>query len=159
MDELRRLVTEGLAQRAEAGIKVRQPLQSAKVNLELDNREEFAEIIREELNVKQIEWTSEGPGIVVDTSLTPELKDEGLSRDLIRCIQNARKNAGFSVEDRIHLRFESQSKELTEAFNRFKGSINAETLTVADLENREEAEHTETLKIEGQEGTVWLKRA
>mgnify|MGYP001601640208 CR=1 FL=1 len=40
------------------------------------------------------------------TRLTPELEREGLARDLVRLIQGARKDAGFDVSDRIHLRYE-----------------------------------------------------
>jgi isoleucyl-tRNA synthetase len=44
--------------------------------------------------------------VALDTRLTPELEREGLARDLVRLIQGARKDAGFDVSDRIHLRYE-----------------------------------------------------
>jgi len=50
---------------------------------------------------------STGPGsggfVVLDTVVTPELAAEGLARDLVRAVQQARKDAGFQVEDRIEL--------------------------------------------------------
>ena len=45
-----------------------------------------------------------GRGVVVlDTELTPELEAEGVARDLIRLVQQARRDAGFDVSDRIEL--------------------------------------------------------
>ena len=45
----------------------------------------------------------EGGFVVLDTVVTPDLAAEGLARDLVRAIQQARKDAGFHVEDRIEL--------------------------------------------------------
>jgi isoleucyl-tRNA synthetase len=44
--------------------------------------------------------------VVLDTAVTPELEREGLARDLVRLIQQARKDAGLHVSDRIALWFE-----------------------------------------------------
>ncbi len=157
MSSARVLITEGLAQRAEAGIKVRQPLSKATVT-GLEMSPALQQIMADELNVKEV-LNQEGTEVAVhlDTALTDELKAEGLARDLIRSIQNARKNAGFKVEDRIHLRLESKSKEVNEAVKQFKDTIYAETLATGELKGN--GEHTEPFKIEGQGVTVFLKRA
>jgi len=47
-----------------------------------------------------------GYAVAVTTEITPELADEGLARELVRRIQEMRKNAGFEIADRIHLRYE-----------------------------------------------------
>jgi isoleucyl-tRNA synthetase len=165
MKQIRSYIVEGLAQRASAGVKVRQPLASVEIP---EVPEEFKPIIAEELNVKEVaishgtdaslrkEGTSHNI-INLDINVTPELKREGNARELVRVIQNARKNAGFNVEDRIKTKLESESTDITEAAEKFKGLINAETLTVGVLES--EPEHTETVKIEGQEVTIALARA
>ncbi len=59
----------------------------------------------------------EDAGFVVafDATLTPELIFEGLSRDLIRGIQQARKDAGFDVSDRIEVRLNAQGDWLSAA--------------------------------------------
>ena len=44
-----------------------------------------------------------GGFIVLDTEVTPELAQEGLARDIIRAVQQARKDAGLDVSDRIAL--------------------------------------------------------
>ncbi len=152
MVKVREFITEGLAQRATAGIKVRQPLTSVSVPR---ISEDLAEIVKEELNVKNVEIT-DGDKVTIDTEVTPELKSEGIARDLIRFVQNARKNAGFNVEDRIKLKIESISTEITEAVRTFADTINAETLATEELTG--EPEHTENVKLDGQEITIKLAR-
>lgn len=150
------VITEGLSQRAQAGLKVRQPLAKASVHLESERQGDFGEIIREELNVKEVEWINSGPAVKVLTEVTPELKAEGLARDLIRCVQTARKKAGFNVEDRIKLKIASESAEITGAAAKFKDMLWSETLTTDELS--EEPEYIETAKIEGVEVEIKLAR-
>ncbi len=149
---MRELITEGLAQRAEAKIKVRQPLASVTSTEGLLRSSN--QIIADELNVKEVK---RGTGIVeLDTEVTPELKAEGIARDLIRFVQNARKNAGFNVEDRIQLKIESENPQITEAVGKFKDMIFAETLATGELEG--DPEHTEVVKLDGIEITLKLSR-
>jgi isoleucyl-tRNA synthetase len=116
------------------------------------------QIVADELNVKEvINQSGTEVGVKVDTNLTDELKAEGIARDLIRFIQNARKKAGFNVDDRIHLRLESSSKEVNQAIEQFKDIIYAETLTTGELTGN--GEHQESFKLEGHEVTAHLKRA
>jgi isoleucyl-tRNA synthetase len=156
MANARALITEGLAQRAAGGIKVRQPLARATVKgLELSPA--LQQIMAEELNVKEISNQEGGEvSISMDTKLTPELEAEGVARELTRAIQNARKNAGFKVEDRIHLRLETDSKEVNAAVSKFKDLIDAETLATGSLTGA--GEHTETVKLDGHQVEVHLSR-
>jgi isoleucyl-tRNA synthetase len=156
MHQIRELITQGLAQRAAAGIKVRQPLATVEVP---KIPEEFKSIIAEELNVKDVLFYGgrEDHTINLDINVSPELKEEGIARELIRAVQNARKNAGFNVEDRIQTSLSSESSEIANAAEKFKDMINAETLTVGAL--TKEPEHSETVKVEGQELTIKLSRA
>jgi isoleucyl-tRNA synthetase len=111
------------------------------------------QIMADELNVKEV-INEEGTDarILVNTDLTDELKAEGIARDLIRLVNNARKNANFNVEDRIHLKITSDNKEITEAVKQFKDLIFAETLTNSDLTGV--GTHSETTKLDGQELTI-----
>ena len=97
MAEVRRIVSLALELRAKAGIKVRQPL--AKLTAPKLSRE-LAALVIDEINVKEI---VEGTEIALDTTLTPELKQEGLLRDLIRHVQDLRKQNGFTPNDRAVL--------------------------------------------------------
>ncbi|MDQ5911801.1 MAG: isoleucyl-tRNA synthetase, partial [Patescibacteria group bacterium] len=107
MTAARKLVEAGLAIRAKSGIKVRQPLASFTYTDEFTNSESgvvlsegFLQIIKEELNVKEVK---KGTELALDTNLTTELKEEGVVRDVIRGAQEARKNAGLVPSDDIVL--------------------------------------------------------
>jgi len=102
MDKVREIAAIALAKRAEAGIKVRQPLgQLAINNKQIAADKELAQLIQEEVNVKKVIF---GKEIKLDTKLTAELKAAGAIRDLIRFIQGMRKDSGLKPKDKIDLR-------------------------------------------------------
>lgn len=132
---VREVINEGLSQRARGAMKVRQPLQSVSV---FDDKQlltdELKAIIIDELNVKEvITHNSAGTDLVVmNLELTPELKREGMMREVIRHVQNSRKQAGLQVDDRIVLSLEA-SGELKKAIEQFEDVIASETLaTIKD---------------------------
>lgn len=148
MAAIREVITQGLAQRAAAGVKVRQPLSKVTIGLKIEDKAEYEAIIAEELNVKSVDWSGKARAVKVDTHLTPELKAEGDAREIIRQVQNARKQARLNVDDRIQLKIESDSAEINQVYRRFKNTIWAETLATGEL--AEEGEHTEAVKLDGQ---------
>ncbi len=156
MKKVRELIVEGLAQRAVAGIKVRQPLASIEVP---SIPEEFKSIVADELNVKEVRVLAneDKSTIMLDTNLSASLKREGIARELIRMVQSARKKADFNVEDRINFKITSDSQEIMGAVKEFTELINAETLSIGVLD--EEPEYTEVVKVENQQVTIALKRA
>ena len=67
--------------------------------------------------------------VVLDTDVTPELEREGVARDLVRKIQQARRDADLDVSDRIALTLVGPAAEV-EAYEAHRDLVNAETLTV-----------------------------
>ncbi len=132
MAELRGFVNEALALRAKAGVKIRQPLSEVVLPRSADGVEWFSDILLEELNVKRVSWQAEASAIALDLTITPDLKNEGLAREVIRAVQNGRKKAGLNVDDRINLVLMSDDPVLTQAIAQFKDEIYAETLAIGE---------------------------
>lgn len=110
MKEARRLVSLGLEIRSKTGLKVRQPLSRAKLNMKNKLGEEFLALIKDELNVKDVSYADIKEEIEIDTHITPELREEGIARELIRAVQELRKAAGFSVADKAILIVDADEK-------------------------------------------------
>lgn len=161
MAEVRDLITEGLSLRASAGIKVRQPLQEAIVALEGDMPDkewaEYSQILQEELNVKTIKLVRGEKSISLDTNLTEELLAEGLARDIVRCVQSARKASGLNVDDRIILSVSSANKTVERSLGLFGGYITNETL--AEFGDISEPFYTELAKIGSLEVNISITKA
>ena len=103
MERAREIVARVLSERAKAKIKVRQPLSELRIkNYELRKEKALLDLIREEVNVKEITF---GKTLKLDTKITPELKEEGQVREVIRHIQEMRKEAKFKPRDKILVRY------------------------------------------------------
>ena len=168
MNALRAAVNDGLSKRAAEGIKVRQPLASAKLvsTISQNTPEEVAQflvdIARDELNVKSVEVVtgseldipevSTQPSVVYDLNITPELKREGLMREIVRHVQSARKKAGLQVDDRIILQLTTNDDQLRQAINEHRATIAAETLASFGESNSNRSKAT----IEGAEFDIAL---
>ena len=92
--------------------------------IELDSEK----VIVERFEKDDLKVLNEGTLTVgLDSKITDELRKEGYVRDLVRGIQNLRKESGFEVTDRINL-FVSGDSELEAAFNMFEDFVTNETL-------------------------------
>jgi len=99
----REIVTLGLEARQKAGLKVRQPLNQLKVK-NYNLADEYTELIKDELNVKQVILDNKlNEEVLLDTAITEELKQEGDFRELVRGLQDIRKQAGLTPADLIAL--------------------------------------------------------
>jgi isoleucyl-tRNA synthetase len=157
---VRDLIAQGLAQRALEGVKVRQPLSSVDLTTVRNIDEQLQEIVKEELNVKRINIAvipGKKNNAKIDTLITPELREEGMSRELVRCIQSARKQADFNVEDRISLFVESESPEILQVIQKYKDTIMSETLAEEFGEVPADAFET-TVKIDGLEIRIVISK-
>jgi isoleucyl-tRNA synthetase len=99
-----------------------------------------------------------GGFVVLDTRLTPELEAEGLARDIVRAVQQARKDAGLEVGDRIALTISGDATAIA-AVDLHRELIAAETLAVA-LEAREAETGTRGTAVgSGSSVTIEVERA
>lgn len=102
MTEVRRISSLALEARTKAKIIVRQPLSKLSVKTKLPNT--HIDIIKDEVNVKEVAIDpSITEEVMLDTNITPELKEEGIVRELIRAIQDMRKESGLTIQDRVSL--------------------------------------------------------
>lgn len=157
MERTRKIVEMGHAVRAEAGMKVRQPLASLAISDELSP--DLCAIIAEEVNVKEVVCGSvpqedgwlqkEDGGVVVglDTRLNDELKKEGLLRDITRQINALRKSMDLTIHDTVILSFETGDQELQAVLKEYATEL--QRAVVASSMRAQEREGMTTLDVGG----------
>jgi len=103
MAKVRMICEMGHAVRKEAQIKVRQPLKVIRVKGELKIDPELINLIKDELNVKEVSFTGNKGKLEVtlDQEITPQLKKEGEDREFIRQIQEARKKSDCRLDEKV----------------------------------------------------------
>ncbi len=108
MQKIRDIVEKIHAKRKELGIPVRQPLSKVKVyGQEKDSfSEEVLRIAESEINIKSIELLGGSDKIELDSEITPELKEEADVRDIVRKIQEKRKNLGLNLTQKVDVKIE-----------------------------------------------------
>ena len=238
MDITRTLVTLGRASREQEEIKVRQPLPRVLVHGKYEEKiSELLPLIKEELNVKEVEFTSEleqymeyelkpnyqkaGPVlrdkvnlfaqklqeldarrvaaalkegekitidldgeevaageelievkiknkegftvamkenlfVILDITLTRELKNEGYARELISRVQQIRKDRDFDVTDNINIYYDGD-QELTEALEEFSDYIKEETLALK-LEKTSDSQELSSFTLNDKETSIGVER-
>ena len=87
-------------------------------------------------------------GVVLDTHITEELKEEGMLREVLSKVQNMRKDRGFEVLDRINL-YVSNNKVVEEIVKKFEDTIKHDTLADSVVYN-EERKSAEEVSINGE---------
>ncbi len=174
MELVREAVTIGLAARKELKLPVRQPLRAVAAIAKAKDfafTPELVQLILDELNIKQFDASLPEkaairgqavktlPGqqtvasLYLDTELTPELKREGLARELERHIQDLRKKSGLKVGELVDLYYNTQDRELekilTELVDRSKTFVNKITTNL-----EVEVDYEAQAEVDGK--TVWL---
>lgn len=150
MAQARAISSKGLEARMAAKINVRQPLSKLKVkdsSLEKMLSGYFLELIKDEVNVKEVEFDQLlEKDVELDMEITPALKEEGMARELVRAIQDLRKVKGLTIDDKAILVIEADdaAKSFIEK-NRQKisaacavakvkyGSVQGETVSIGEL--------------------------
>jgi isoleucyl-tRNA synthetase len=97
--------------------------------------------------------------VAVDTVITPELRAEGLAREVVRRIQDLRKKADFKIEDRITVFYVTEAEELAALLPLWAAYIQAETLATHLVTSLPEAAAVvETQNVDGMLLTLGVKR-
>jgi len=134
-------------------------------NVEVEVDDQVISLLPKEIEVrtppKEGYVMEEEQGLIVGvyTVVTEELKREGLAREIVRRIQNQRKDAGLDIADQIEVYYEAEPK-LGEVFMTHENYIATETLSksIHEAELPEEA-HTAKYKIDGASLRIGLIRA
>jgi isoleucyl-tRNA synthetase len=146
MNKTRMTVTIGLEARtrAGAGVKVRQPLQKLTINGDRAVlSEEHIELIKDELNIKDVAFDRTiGEDVKLDTALTPELLAEGAVREVMRAVQDMRKQAELTPSDVISLVIKTNDAgkaalETPELRMLLTKTVNATGITFRETEGQE----------------------
>ncbi|NTU66457.1 MAG: isoleucine--tRNA ligase [Candidatus Moranbacteria bacterium] len=158
MAKVREVISEGLQLRAKAKIKVRQPLQAVIVKNEVSNSE-LVEIIKDELNVKDVVVKKDQEEeIVLNTEITEDLKLEGQAREIVRAVQEMRKEADYVVDNRIEIAYDSASPIFSNP--ELKELIKKETLANKLEEGgMENPDIRKELNIDGEKISISIRKA
>lgn len=171
-----KICSMGRAARSKSAVKVRQPLPRVVVKARSAHEQEalknLCSQILDELNVKDIEFTSEelkegkAMSVAVDgdyqvgvvTEITPELLQEGLAREIVRRVQTMRRSAGLEIADHITTNYLGND-QVDNVMAAFADYIQQETLSVALLKGiPAEVARTEKFKLSGIEVTLAIRK-
>jgi isoleucyl-tRNA synthetase len=118
------LDSSAAVKRLRAGLPLLLNLEGEEVELAADEV-----LVREEPREGLAVASERAVTVAMDTVLTPDLVAEGLAREVIRRVQNLRKEAGFNLDDRIVTTYQAEA-DLAEAIETWRDHIAAETLSV-----------------------------
>jgi isoleucyl-tRNA synthetase len=141
---------EGAVRRLEGNLPLELELDGETIELAADEV-----LVREEPREGLAVAAERGMTVGLDVGLTQELVQEGLARDVVRRIQNLRKEADFDLDDRIVTTYQAES-ELAEAIEAWRDYIAAETLSLA-LEQGPPDESSVDAILEDEVEGCWLK--
>lgn len=129
MGELRNFISDGLALRKDRGIKIRQPLASITIKREQALGEELEELMKDELNVKKVLYDkAQDQAVLFDEKISRELLLEGYAREIMRQIQDMRKEAKYRLDEKVFVAWDSESTDVIESIEKQNKKIISDTL-------------------------------
>ncbi len=169
MERVREICSLTHSIRKDSGVKARQLLNELKIiNFKDKLEDELVELIRSEINVKEVtfmENIDEQEGWVIkkeedftiglDIRITPELKEQGMAREVIRQIQKMRKQAGYKPIHKIKVQY-SGTKDINELLDKNQEFIAKETISdgLVLVKDKKSFDVEADIKIDGQD--LWL---
>lgn len=167
MQQLREIVEAALSLRSTNGLKIRQALGSLHVK-GMEAKDEYVEILKDELNVKSVEFVSELPAeekwlkkeegnvsVALNSEITQELKLDGYARELVRHINILRKKKGLTIDDIIPVSFSTDSDDIKETIEKFAEYLKSNA-RISDIHAKDSLQDSEEIIIDGQSIKVVL---
>jgi isoleucyl-tRNA synthetase len=156
MVAVREVIASGLAERKNKQLKVRQPLESVTVKIDKFSRD-LETLIKDELNVKKVQHKPEQTELVtLNTELTPALLREGYARELMRQIQDMRKEAKYGMNEQKALFWHSDDQEISKAVLEWADEIKKDTtLSSLVFEHRQGGKVTKEFEFSPNK-KIWL---
>lgn len=156
MNQVREVVSMALEKRESAKIPVRQALAKLTVT-GLELAKEYGEIIKEELNVKEVQFKAgKEISVELDTNITKELLLEGVVREFVRKVNDYRKEQGLTIHDKITLQIQTEEPVFTEALKKheldIKKAVQASSIKV------EKTKLAKSFKILDEEVSIGIKK-
>ncbi len=133
MKIVRDVVSSGLKSRDQKQIGLKWPLSCAKVRCSNNISNEMIEIIKQELNVKKVEFSVGDFSVELDYNITKELEIEGFAREISRKIQAGRKTCGLIKTDKIDLYISKDfGKSIESLFDFIIERVGAKNISLVD---------------------------
>jgi valyl-tRNA synthetase len=169
MDVVREITESVSSSRQKAGIKLRWPVK--RIIIETDNKDvknavkSLEAVLMGQTNSKNIEFGkkdfpssdfSKGR-VYIDTEMTEEIKSEGFAREIIRRIQNMRKEANLNVEDFIETTVNT-NPEITGLLKKQEGFIKNETRSKNMVFGEAEGVLVKEWEIENEKFVIGIKK-
>jgi isoleucyl-tRNA synthetase len=130
MSRARELTSLALEQRAKAQIPVRQVLARLEVpESKNPGNPDLNIVVADEVNIQEVVFVKDLEQVRLDTTITPELRELGLVRELTRHVNALRKSAGLSIGDRVEVYFETESTLLKAVIEKFAKELAHDTLS------------------------------
>ncbi len=117
-----------------------------------------AEVRREAVAPHEVYVEDGEVGLLLDKTITEDLRDEGFVREVINKVQSMRKEAGFQVTDRIRIGIATPSARLRAAIDRLRGHLERETLAVEVGFGAAEGECSRSWDINGEAAEIGIAR-
>jgi len=147
--------------KADAPSLVKQLRTNNKAVIKLEDQE--FEITTEDVIITETPregWSvvsQDGETIALDLEISPELRSLGISREVIRMIQEARKTSGLDVSDRINLKYHTTDEQVGSSISENMEVIKSEVLALSFA--AEKATSEPTTKDEDLNLEIWIEKA
>jgi isoleucyl-tRNA synthetase len=156
MEKLREQVSAALKIRDQNQVGIKWPLAKAKISNN-DYSEEYLEIFKREVNVKEVELVNERNFVELDLKMTKELECEGFAREICRKIQATRKKLGMTKNDRVEIAINLEMKDfLSSNIELIKERVGASK--IAFKEDSSKYDYSEEGKIREKNYSFKLKK-